>query len=438
MRFLVRRILWHQLFGKKKYAVANDDDGISATHDYIIVFQKTSSFKRQLLLRTEKQKRRYQNPDNDPRGQWSSSEYVSSKSKAERPTLWYSIINPKTKQEVWPDENAVWRYSKEMHEEIVNEERLYWGPNFSYKKPRLKRFLNEIQEGVVPGTWWPFEDVGHNDEGQKETAEIIGKKVFSTPKPVRVINKILSISTLLNESDIILDFFAGSATTAQAVLELNKEDNGNRKFILVQLPEPCDENSEAFKAGYKTIADISKERIRRVLKKLNAQTEEAKKKKEGELKFDNPTNPVDHASDGFKVFKLSPSNFKIWRGNDITEENLVTQLDAFANPVKEESKTANMLYELMLKAGYSLTDTVEAISILWDGDETGGLCNLNVIADGELIIVLDNIDGFTIEEILERNPKKLIVLDSLFKGNDQLKTNTVLQMRDAGIDFKTI
>ena len=141
---------------------------------------------------------------------------------------------------------------------------------------------------------------------------------------------------------------------------------------------------------------------------------------------------------GFKSFKLSPSNFKIWRGDEITEENLVIQLDAFTNPAKEESKPDNMLYELMLKAGYLLTDKVERIYILWDGEESGGECNLNIIAENELIIVLDNIDDFTIEEILERKPKKVIVLDSLFMGNDQLKTNAVLQMKDAGIDFKTI
>lgn len=419
------RLLMNEIFGEenfvaeivwqKKYSVANDDDGISATHEYIIVYSKTSKFERNLLPRTEKQLNRYQNLDNDHRGDWTSSEYISSKSKTERPTLWYPIIHPKTGEEVWPDENAVWRYNKEKHEEIVKENRLYWGADLTYKKPRLKRFLSELQDGVVPGTWWPFEQVGHNDEGQKETAELLGKKIFSTPKPVRLIKRIIEISTAPNNNDIVLDFFGGSGTTAQTVFEFNKEDLGNRKFILVQLPELCDEDSEAFKAGYKTIAEISKERIRRVINNIE------KEKAEKPDMFDTGKQDL-----GFKVFKLSPSNFKIWRSSDVNEENLMQQLEAFTNPVHANSPEQNMLYELMLKAGYQLTDKVE---------RTG---HCFTIANGELIIALQKLDNKTIQQIIAAKPKKVITLDNLFTGNDQLKTNTVLQMKDAEIDFKTI
>jgi adenine-specific DNA-methyltransferase len=255
------------------------------------------------------------------------------------------------------------------------------------------------------------------------------KIYFDYPKPIQLERYLLS----MNEGSgfITLDFFGGSGTTAQAVLELSKEDGGNRKFILVQLPEKCDENSEAFKAGYKTIADISKERIRRVIKKLEKEAEELNKKKAGELPLtDQPSvarrTPHAEIPLGFKVFKLSPSSFKIWRGNDITEENLVTQLDAFTDPVKEGSENENMLYELILKSGYLLTDKVEAVS---------KYCS---IRDGELIIALDEVNQKLVDAIIAENPKKVIMLDNLFKGNDQLKTNTVLQMRDAEIDFKTI
>ena len=147
-----------------------------------------------------------------------------------------------------------------------------------------------------------------------------------------------------DDGDIVLDFFSGSAPTAQAVLELNKEDSGKRKFILVQLPEPCDENSEAFKAGYKTIADIGKERIYRVIKKIE------KEKVESPDLFDKGNLDL-----GFKAFKLSSSSFKIWRGQEITEENLEQQLDAFTNPIRPGADKQSMLYELMLKAGYELT-----------------------------------------------------------------------------------
>ena len=204
-------------------------------HDHILVYQKSEDFDRNLLPRTEKQTQRYTNLDDDPRGVWSSDNYISNKSKEERPTLWYAIRHPKTGEAVWPEESAVWRYSREKHAQIERENRLYWGPEQSYKRPRLKRFLSEVQDGVVPSTWWPFQEVGHNDEGQKETAELIGPKVFSTPKPVRLLTRMIELGA--GKNDIIMDFFAGSGATGQAVLDLNKKDSGNRKFILVQLPE---------------------------------------------------------------------------------------------------------------------------------------------------------------------------------------------------------
>lgn len=460
------RLLMNEIFGEenfvasiiwqKKYAVANDDDGISSTHDYIIVFQKTGAFRRLLIPRSDKQLTRYQNPDNDFRGTWASSEYVSSKSRIERPTLWYPVIHPKTREEVWPDENAVWRYSKEKHETIVKENRLYWGPDQSYKKPRLKRFLSEIQDGVVPSTWWPFTDVGHNDEGQKETSELIGKKIFSTPKPVRLIKKIISITSLKEDKDIILDFFGGSGTTAQAVLELNKDDGGNRKFILAQLPEATEENSEAYKAGYKTIAAISRERIRRVIAKLQQPGSEKPGNKKGAqatLGLDATADldeteaqgsPIENLDLGFKAFKLSPSNFKIWQGDTITEENLAEQLEVFTDPVKEGSLTENMLYELMLKSGYELSAKVQHIPAAHQaqdrlspsgGGAGGGYFSIN---NNELIIALEPLNEAVIQQIIALAPQKVIALDTLFTGNDQLKTNTVLQMKDSGVDFRTI
>jgi adenine-specific DNA-methyltransferase len=180
---------------QKKYSVSNDHPGIADMHDHILVFRKSDAFNRNLLPRTEKQTARYTNPDNDPRGPWASGEYVSSKSRYERPTLWYPIKHPVTGKDVWPDENAVWRYSKEMHQKMEAEGRLFWGENQDYKIPRMKRYISELQDGVVPSTWWPFVEVGHNDEGQKETAALVGKKVFSTPKPVRLLQRIVHLAT---------------------------------------------------------------------------------------------------------------------------------------------------------------------------------------------------------------------------------------------------
>ncbi|MBI3193435.1 MAG: site-specific DNA-methyltransferase [Ignavibacteriae bacterium] len=251
------------------------------------------------------------------------------------------------------------------------------------------------------------------------------KKYFDYPKPVELIKHLISIGA--RQNDIILDFFAGSGTTAQAVLELNNEDGGNRKFILVQLPERCSEESEAYKNGYKTIAEISKERIRRVINKTASE----------EYNNHNPKsalqNPGSEKDLGFKVFQLAPSNFKIWRGSEITEENIAQQLEEFTNPVREGSEKENILYELMLKAGYLLTDKVELHTPT--PSQVGNYYSVN---NGGLIIALEVMNQNIIDNIIAAKPKKVITLDKLFTDNDQLKTNTVLQMRDAGIDFRTI
>jgi len=241
----------------------------------------------------------------------------------------------------------------------------------------------------------------------------MGDKVFDFPKDVSVTKRLLNL--IMNDGDIALDFFAGSGTVAESILEFNREKKINAKFLLIQLPEPIEEDSRPFNAGYKTISEISKERIKRVIQKIDREAKETP-----EL-FDS--NNIDL---GFKVFKLSPSNFKIWRGSEITEENLVQQLDAFTNPVREESKNENMIFELILKAGYLLTDKIEVKEKYY------------AVNNGELIIALEEMNEKVIGNIISAQPKKVITLDNLFTGNDQLKTNTVLQMKDAGIEFKTI
>jgi adenine-specific DNA-methyltransferase len=246
---------------------------------------------------------------------------------------------------------------------------------------------------------------------------------FDYPKPIQLEKFLVS----MNASDdfIVLDFFAGIGTTAISVLEINREVNKQIKFILVQLPELCNETSEAYLKGFKTISELAKKNINNGIKKIETENKTKEQKKTGELPLAEESEKA--ALDlGFKVFKLAPSNFKVWRGDDITEANLEQQLEVFTNPVKPESQTGNMLYELMLKAGRPLTDKI---------DHATGYYSIN---DGELVIALETIDQKTIDNILAAKPKKVIALDNLFAGNDQLKTNTALQMKDAGIDFKTM
>jgi len=286
-------------------------------------------------------------------------------------------------------------------------------------RPREKKFILELESEYTGFSSLISTDLGYTLNGTRELRDILDGNFFPFPKPVSITKNLIEqgLSYEPDNENIILDFFGGSATTAQAILELGSQlsDETKLKFIIVQLPELCDESSDAFKAEYKTIADISKERIRRVIKKID------KEKKEKPDLFENEKLDL-----GFKVFKLSPSNFKIWRGSEINEENLVEQLDAFTNPVREESKKDNMLFELILKAGYLLTDKIEVKEKFYS------------INEGELIIALEEMNEKIISNIISAQPKKVITLDNLFTGNDQLKTNTVLQMKDAGIDFKTI
>ncbi len=379
----------------------------------------------------------FSNPDNDVRGDWASKPWkVGSNQTGSR----YKIISPTGK--IFDEE---WMGDETTYKKLLEDNRIIF-PKNGDGLPRKKYFRYEREEeGQCATNWWHHTEFGHNQGANDEMTSLFGvKNVFDNPKPKEVARGLIQISNV-KSSDIILDFFAGSATTAQAVLELNKENGGNRKFILVQLPEPCDENSEAYKAGYKTIADIGKERIRRVIRKIeNTDTPHPNPLPQGERGLFPP--PLTGGGEGeggnkhalgFKVFKFSPSNFKIWRGSEIdSEEKLAEQLNAFTNPVKPDAEKKNMLYELMLKAGYELTSQVEYInSPPYKGGELIGFYSIN---NNELIIALDSMNEKLIEQIIAAKPQKVITLDNLFTGNDQLKTNTVLQMRDAGVDFKTI
>jgi len=318
-------------------------------------------------------------------------------------------------------EDGVWKWTFERYTQELDKNNIVFketstsalvDQNGQKSKWNLynKLWLNEQKEkGMVPPN---FINKWENRESSAELKEI--NIPFDFAKPSNLIKYLLEISRT-KDKDIVLDFFWGSSSTAHGVLKINKVDGGNRKFILVQLPELIDENSEAYKAGYKTIVDISKERIRRVIRKIE------KEKAEKPDMFDEGKLDL-----GFKVFKLSASNFKIWRGDEITEENLVQQLDVFTNPLSEGSLEKNMLYELIVKAGYQLTDKVVAKNKYY------------IVNDGELIIALEEMSQSIVNEIIAAKPKKVITLDNLFTGNDQLKTNTVLQMRDAGVEFKTI
>ncbi|MCA6085010.1 site-specific DNA-methyltransferase [Candidatus Endomicrobiellum agilis] len=256
--------------------------------------------------------------------------------------------------------------------------------------------------------------------------ELFGTAIFNHSKSVKLLKTIISFIKF-SSSDIVLDFFAGSSTTAQAVMELNKEDNGNRKFICVQLPEKTKENSEAFKAGYKTIAEISKERIRRAAKKIEAEV----KKESSATSFPQEEQIKECMDLGFKAYKLKESNFKIWRCDTISDERELENLaDLFEDPLKEGAEAENVLLELLLKFGYDLNVKTEIMEV----DEA----KIYAVNNNELIVCLEKISNTIISKILEIKPSSCFMLDSLFKGQDSFKTNVVLQLQDAEINLKVV
>jgi adenine-specific DNA-methyltransferase len=443
------RLIMNEIFGEenfvaqivwqKKTGGGAKTKGFITLHEYILCYAKNYSQDWDIEIPySDKTRAMYNKKDGHfnklgPYATWP----LDTTSMDERKNLRFPIIH--NGNEIWPKKQ--WLWSRDKAEKAQSENKLVF--NLNEKEGtysiRFKGYLFDEDGKERRGKPLSVSIGPYTQEGTKDFEGVFNERdIFPFPKPVALVKQLINIfiNGKLISDDIFLDFFGGSGTTAQAVLELNKEDGGNRKFILVQLPELTGESSEASKAGYKTIADISKERIRRVIKRLNHDSSDSKitmiKNKNQQALFaeqnqENQINPINHSSDnGFKVFKLSPSNFKIWRSEEITENNLNTQLNVFTNPVKAGSEKQNMLFELVLKAGYTLTDKVEEKE------------NCYLINDKELIIALEKINQEIIDAIIKSHPKKVITLDNLFAGNDQLKTNTVLQMKDAGTEFKTI
>lgn len=402
-------IIW-----EKRFTRNNDAKLISSLYDHTLLFRKSDYCDLLREPRTEKANSIYSNPDNDPRGNWTSVSYISQRTLEQRQNLSYPIFNPKKKVWVSHPTNA-WKYSKEQYELHHEENRLYWGKEGDNEFPRLKRFLAELDEGIVPINLWNYKDTGTIDDGTKSVDALIGKGIFDYPKPTSFIGRMLAMTT--TNSDIIMDFFSGSATTAHAVFEQNIKDFGNRKFILVQLPEPCDKDSEAFKGGYKNIADIGKERIRRVIKKIS---DEKNGEQQGTLPLGSDDSESVELDLGFRVFKLDISNFKQWQKLDpsIAVEELEKQLELHIDHISHVSTPEDLLYEILLKAGYTPTEKIETKSIAGQ--------NVFSVADGTLLLCLeDNITKELIDAVAESEPLQFICLDSAFHGNDQLKANAV-------------
>ncbi|MEI8205217.1 MAG: site-specific DNA-methyltransferase, partial [Bacteroidota bacterium] len=414
------RVLCNEIFGEenfisqiiweKRYGRSNDVKFFSSVTDYVLLYRKSEKLSFVREPREESNNDIYSNPDNDPRGAWTSVSFVSQRTKEERPNLSYKITNPNTK-EVFEHPVNSWKYSEDKFNGLVSDNRLHWGKDGTQKQPRIKRFLSELPEGLVPVNLWKHQEVGTGEIGTREVDALLGKEVFTYPKPSTLLKKIIKIGA---ESDsIILDFFAGSGSTAHAVMELNKEDGGNRKFICVQIPEPTDEKSEAYKAGYKNIAEISKERIRRVADKIKKVQDEKELKESGSLFYNqnNQDNQINQGSDlGFKVLKLDHSNFKIWDATLEKEPEAIQQrLFEHIDHISPEAAQESILYELLLKSGFELTTPIEKLTL---ADKT-----VFSIAGGQLLICLEKeLSHDCIKAMAELQPTRVICLDEAFTG----------------------
>lgn len=396
---LVAEIPW-----QSRASIQNDTD-FSVNHEYICVYAKNRRQENRRLKESNYKewhnrdsfvckplpldKSKFDNPDNDPRGLWKADPFDAPNV---RPNLTYVVTNPLTGEQHLPPSGRCWRISPDKFSSALAEGRIIFGKN-GMGRPQLKSFYEEKKEfGSVDNSWFSAERVGTTTNGTKEVMQLFdGKLYFDKPKPTTLLCKLIDLANV-RENDIILDFFSGSATTAHAVMQLNAEDSGHRKFIMVQLPEACDEKGEAFKAGYKNICEIGKERIRRAAKKIQEEHPEAK--------FDG----------GFRVLKLADSNMNdVYYGVNEYDQGMLSLLES---NIKADRTDLDLLFGCLLEWGLPL-------SMPYTSENIEG-CKVHTYNDGDLIACFDeNIPDSVIKEVAKRKPLRAVFRDSSFRGSPE-------------------
>ncbi len=392
----VAQLIWERAFAPK-----NDARYVSNSHDYVLMFAKNiDKFDIGRLSRTEEANARYSNPDNDPRGIWMSSDISVKTYNSECD---YPITTPSGRV-IEPPAGRCWSLSKKAFLERLNDNRIWFGPDGN-GVPRIKRFLTELKhDGMAPTSIMFHKDVGHSQEGAQEVSKLLGGGYFSGPKPQRLMHRLLTLANLQPDS-IVFDFFSGSASTAQAVMQLNAADGGNRKFIMVQLPEVCDVKGEAYNAGYNNICEIGKERIRRAGKKIL----EEQKSRGGDL-FSEKKNDLDV---GFRVLKLDTSNMeKVYY---FPEQLRQDELLGLISNIKAGRTDEDLLFQVMLDMGVLLSSKIETEII--SGKK---VFNVN---KGYLMACFDeNVDEGVITAVAKKEPKYFVMRDSSL-ANDSVSVN---------------
>lgn len=378
------------LIWERAYSPKNDAKYVSNSHDYVLMYARNiDSFTIGRLPRTDEANARYRNPDNDPRGLWKPGDLSVKTYNSECD---YPIMTPSGRI-VEPPTGRCWRQSKEAFMKNVEDNRIWFGSDGN-SVPQVKRFLSELKyDGMAPTSILFYKDVGHSQEGAKELTKLLEAGAFDGPKPIRMLHRLCRLANLDKES-IVLDFFSGSATTAHAVMQLNAENGGQHKFIMVQLPEKTDKKSEAYKAGYKNICEIGEERIRRASKKIKDET----------------GADIDY---GFRVLKCDSSNMK-----DVYYNPSEYDIDLFSiltDNIKEDRTSEDLLFQVMLDLGVLLSSKIEEKVI--DGKKVFN------VADGFLIACFDeNVTDEIITAIAKQKPYYFVMRDSSM-ASDSVATN---------------
>lgn len=359
-----------------------DKSKCSTDHEYVLTYKG----KKFVALRgTNKDYKGYSNPDNDPRGPWTTGDLTVGMTGDMRPNQYYDLVNPKTGKVYKPNFNRVWSYIPESMAQLIADNRIVF-PEDTSKRPMKKRFASELDSETNPFSTW-LDNIGMNTEGTRQMYDLFGKTFFSYTKPTSLLKALILQAT--DENSIVFDFFSGSATTAHAVMQLNAEDGGHRKFIMIQLPETCDEKSEAYKAGYKNICEIGKERIRRAGKKI---------------KEENPLTTQD-LDIGFRVLKLADSNMNdIYYSVDEYNQDMLSMLES---NIKPDRTDLDLLFGCLLEWGLLL-------SLPYSSETIEG-CTVHNYNDGDLIACFDeDVPESVIKAIAKKQPLRAVFRDSSF------------------------
>lgn len=390
----IESIIW------KKRSTPPNDKIIGAAHEYILIYSKgIQNLSLNLRQRTDEQIERYQNPDNHPKGPWAPGDLMANvKGGRYVKSLYFPITNPNTGEEHYPSSNGNWRFNKEKIEELIKKDEISFGKDLK-GRPKLKRFFSDVKSGITYTTLWDF--VPLNTVGSKEMTQLLGNlTIFNNPKPSGLILELLKLGS--SKDSIIVDFFGGSCTAAHAVMQLNAEDGGNRKFIMVQLPEPCDESTEAYKAGFTNIAEIGKERIRRAGQKIKEAVDE--ENRQTTLGGEQKTVP----DIGFRVFKIDDTNMKdvYYSAGEYTQKNI----EGLVNNVKEERTDMDLLYQVILDWGLPLSHRHEMEKI--DG------YTIHIVDTDSLIACFEaNISEDVMRKIAKKKPVRAVFRDGSFRDS---------------------